>query len=103
MTHPRTLQLIMDSLRYWIRDMHVDNTLMILVNAYHEPIDFVLPAHPRGARWEILLDTRGASGQRRHRALRGGASYDLAARCLAMLRLVDMPSTSRSPGRDSST
>ncbi len=24
MTHPRVLQLIMDSLRYWIRDMHVD-------------------------------------------------------------------------------
>ncbi|MEM5788430.1 MAG: glycogen debranching protein GlgX [Syntrophobacteraceae bacterium] len=24
MTHPRTLQLIMDSLRYWIQEMHVD-------------------------------------------------------------------------------
>src|SRR5207302_3867078 len=24
MRHPRTLQLIMDSLRYWITDMHVD-------------------------------------------------------------------------------
>jgi isoamylase len=24
MTHPRTLQLIMDSLRYWVLDMHVD-------------------------------------------------------------------------------
>ena len=24
MTHPRTLQLIMDSLRYWVREMHVD-------------------------------------------------------------------------------
>jgi glycogen operon protein len=24
MTHPRTLQLIMDSLRYWALDMHVD-------------------------------------------------------------------------------
>ena len=22
--HPRTLQLIMDSLRYWVLDMHVD-------------------------------------------------------------------------------
>src|SRR5205823_13852251 len=24
MTHPRTLQLIMDSLRYWVLEMHVD-------------------------------------------------------------------------------
>jgi glycogen operon protein len=65
----------------------VDDTLMILVNAYHEPIDFVLPVRPRGARWEVLLDTRSASGRRRHRPLRGGTPYDLAARCLAMLRL----------------
>ncbi len=23
-SHPRTLQLVMDSLRYWVTDMHVD-------------------------------------------------------------------------------
>jgi len=65
----------------------VDDTLMILVNAYHEPIDFVLPAHRRGAPWEVVLDTRIANGRRRHRPLRGGESYDLGARCIAMLRL----------------
>jgi glycogen operon protein len=65
----------------------VDDTLMILLNAYHEPIDFVLPAHRRGASWDVVLDTRTANGRRRHRALKGGEHYDLAARSLAMLRL----------------
>jgi isoamylase len=65
----------------------VDDTFTILLNAYHEPIDFVLPAHRRGSRWEVVLDTRIASGRRRHRPLRGGDRYELAARCLAMLRL----------------
>jgi glycogen operon protein len=65
----------------------VDDTLMILINAFHEPIDFVLPANRRGARWEVVLDTRSADGRRRHRPLRGGESYALGARCLAMLRL----------------
>jgi glycogen operon protein len=68
-------------------DQIVDDTLMILVNAYHEPIDFVLPAHRRGAPWEVVLDTRTANGRRRHRRLRGGEAYELDARCLAMLRL----------------
>jgi glycogen operon protein len=65
----------------------VDDTLMILVNAYHESIGFVLPAHRRGARWDVVLDTRSADGRRRHRPLRGGEPYDLGPRCLAMLRL----------------
>jgi len=65
----------------------MDDTLMLLVNAYREPIDFVLPAHRRGASWDVVLDTRTANGRRRHRALKGGERYDLAARALAMLRL----------------
>ncbi|HEV8472152.1 MAG TPA: glycogen debranching protein GlgX [Methylomirabilota bacterium] len=33
MTHPRTLQLIMDSLRYWIQEMHVDGFRFDLASA----------------------------------------------------------------------
>lgn len=33
MMHPRTLQLIMDSLRYWIREMHVDGFRFDLASA----------------------------------------------------------------------
>jgi glycogen operon protein len=33
MTHPRTLQMIMDSLRYWIQEMHVDGFRFDLASA----------------------------------------------------------------------
>src|SRR3954463_2199628 len=33
MTHPRTLQLVMDSLRYWVLDMHVDGFRFDLASA----------------------------------------------------------------------
>jgi isoamylase len=63
-----------------------DDTLLILLNAHHEPVPFILPAHRRGVRWEALLDTRTRDGLRRHRLLRGGEAYDLEGRCLALLR-----------------
>jgi isoamylase len=37
----------------------VDDTLLVLINAHHEPLDFVLPTHTREVSWETLLDTRG--------------------------------------------
>jgi len=33
MIHPRTLQLIMDSLRYWVLEMHVDGFRFDLASA----------------------------------------------------------------------
>jgi len=65
----------------------VDDTLLILLNAHHEPIPFVLPAHRARLRWELLLDTREASLGRRHRLLHGGTPYELEARSLALFCL----------------
>jgi len=64
-----------------------DDTLLILLNAHHEPVPFILPAHRRGVRWEVILDTRTPHGGRRHRPLKGGEKYDLEGRCLAVFRL----------------
>ena len=47
----------------------------------------MLPAHRKGARWEVLLDTRIPGGKPRHRPLRGGERYDLGERTLVMLKL----------------
>ena len=63
----------------------VDDTLLILLNAYHEPIPFTLPAHRRKVRWQVVLDTH--DGKTAHRSMRGGEAYDLKARSLALLRL----------------
>ncbi len=65
----------------------VDDTLLILLNAYHEAISFILPAHRAGVRWELMLDTRHPEGRRKHRLMKGGEGYDLEARSLALLRL----------------
>ncbi|MFQ5846251.1 MAG: glycogen debranching protein GlgX [Candidatus Methylomirabilales bacterium] len=66
----------------------VDDTLLILLNAYHEPIVFVLPIQRSKLRWELVLDTRDAVGRRRYRLMRGGQPYDLQGRSVALLRLV---------------
>jgi glycogen operon protein len=65
----------------------VDYTFLLLLNAHHESIPFVLPAHRPKVRWELVLDTREATGQRRSRLLRGGEPYELEARSLALFCL----------------
>ena len=70
----------------------VDDTLLILLNAHHEPVRFVLPAHRPRLRWELGFDTREATGKAPHRLIRGGEPYELEARSMALLRL-------QSPGR----
>jgi isoamylase len=66
----------------------VDDTLLILLNAHHETIPFVLPAHRRKVRWESILDTYDPKSIRKKpRQMRGGEVYELNARSLALLRL----------------
>jgi glycogen operon protein len=64
-----------------------DDTLLLLLNAHHEPVAFVLPAHRPHVRWEPVLDTRVADGTPHGRARRGGDAYELDGRSLALLRL----------------
>src|SRR5205814_3004152 len=65
-----------------------DDTLLLLLNAHHRAVSFVLPAHRRGVVWEQLLDTRESFGRRKtRRAVKGGGSYRLEARSLALFRL----------------
>jgi glycogen operon protein len=65
----------------------LDDTLLILLNAHHEPLPFTLPAHRPGVTWELLLDTRTPEGRRLHRPMKGGEAYQLEGRNLAVLRL----------------
>ncbi len=65
----------------------LDDTLLILLNAYHEPIPFVLPAHRRKLHWWVIFDTADPASWRAQRRLRGAAPYPLDGRSLALLRL----------------
>jgi glycogen operon protein len=65
----------------------VDDTLLILLNAHHEPTPFVLPAHRPKMRWGVVLDTREAGAGGRRPLLRGGTSYEMEGRSLVLLCL----------------
>ena len=65
----------------------VGDTFLLLLNAHHEAIPFVLPAHRARVRWELVLDTRDWEVGQRVPAFRAGESYPLEGRSLAVLRL----------------
>jgi len=56
-------------------DPVMDDDLLILLNAHHDAVDFVLPAAP----WEVLLDTA------REDPAPPGKNYRLEARSLVLL------------------
>jgi isoamylase len=66
-----------------------DDTFLVLMNAHHEPLPFLLPAHKRGVRWEAVVDTAGISDKKQASIFRGGEPYRLEGRSLAVLRLTE--------------
>jgi isoamylase len=67
-------------------------TLLVLLNAYHEELPFVLPeAGAESTQWEVLLDTRSAEppkGEDGPLIYDVGDEYPLAGRTLVLLRRV---------------
>ncbi len=43
----------------------VGDTLLVLLNAWHEPVSYVLPEVEWGQEWEVLVDTAGATDLKR--------------------------------------
>ena len=60
-------------------------TLLILINAHHEKVPFLLPAHKKGTRWKPLLDTSVPDPRG---TVRGGTTYPLEGRSLVVLCLI---------------
>lgn len=69
-----------------IRRSGGDATLLLLVNAGHEGIDFILPETAQGRDWQFLLDT-AEPPQDHERNWEFGAAYPLGARSLALFTL----------------
>jgi glycogen operon protein len=64
-----------------------DDTLLLLLNAHHEPLPFTLPAHKRTVRWRTLLETSEPERtMERKTLLRGGTLLTLNARSVVVLR-----------------
>jgi len=80
MTHPRVLQLIMDSLRYWVLEMHVDGFRFDLASALARELYDV-----DQARWACLMDT--FDDDRRGHCVDGGVAYPLEPQSVAVFVL----------------
>jgi glycogen operon protein len=64
-----------------------DDTLLILLNGHYESLSFVLPPQRDDGHWELILDSREATGRRTQHVIRARKPYALEARSLAVFRL----------------
>lgn len=65
----------------------VGDTLLLLLNAHHEPLEFTLPVTREEHVWETLLDTAQDELPERQR-YHGNDAYSLESRSLVLLRTV---------------
>jgi glycogen operon protein len=67
----------------------VDETFLVLLNAHHEEVAFILPAHTKSVRWELVFDTSISLDDKslKHmKMLKGGHPYQLISRGFALFR-----------------
>src|SRR5437764_9143827 len=65
-----------------------DHTFLLLVNAHHEAIPFVLPGQ-QNIQWQLLLDTREPNGFLGDpKKVASGDDLDVGGRCACLLQLV---------------
>lgn len=63
-----------------------DETLLLLLNGHHEPVEFTLPATSAGGRWEVVLDTSAEDESKSASMLAQVEHSRLLARSLVLLR-----------------
>ena len=86
----KTLGMLLSGDALDVRDWRgapvTDDTFLILLNASHDPVEFVLPNHA-AVRWTVVIDTKDERGfldpQPEHGA---GEKLPLAARSFVLLR-----------------
>ena len=63
-----------------------DDVFLLLINAYWEAVDFVLPGHEKMSKWSKLLDTHSAKIPDKGK-IKAHENYQLGPRSLALFRL----------------
>jgi glycogen operon protein len=84
----RCLGMLMDgrSQATGLRQMAGDPTLLLVLNGYHDVVDFHLPQTPGGKQWRVLIDTNAP--QREPDDMDFGHAYQVTARSLLLFLLV---------------
>ena len=65
----------------------IDDSFLLLLNAYHASVPFTLPAHKKGVAWEWVFDTSKMDIKKFPKTWRGGKVYELEGRTAALFRL----------------
>jgi glycogen operon protein len=60
----------------------VGDSLLVMMNAHHEPLAFTVPGEEWGSRWEVVIDTANPAGPERLI----GRNLELAGRSMVVLR-----------------
>jgi isoamylase len=84
----RSLGMLMDgrAQETGIRRAGADATLMLVVNAYHEGVNFTLPEVPDGVHWTCLIDTNQPDSRGKEQ-LAFGTEYTVTPRSLLLFEL----------------
>jgi isoamylase len=62
-----------------------DDNFLLLFNAHHEPVPFLLPQFTPGTHWQVLVDTANPEAEREPARYPQGARYPLEGRALVLL------------------
>ncbi len=65
----------------------VDDVFFWILNAHHEPMDFVLPEVPEGDQWHLILDTRDEAMPEEVRLFDGRSTYQVESRSTVLFML----------------
>jgi isoamylase len=86
--HGRCLGMLMDGRAQptGLRKVGSDTTLLLIVNAHHDVVNFSLPEVPQGTSWTCLVDTNQDIPSRT--AFEFGHQYQVTGRSLLLLELV---------------
>jgi glycogen operon protein len=69
-----------------LRQRGVDATLLVVLNAHHDLVNFTLPEHAGDGRWRLLIDTN-VEGKLGKTEFARGDVYGVTARSLLLLQL----------------
>jgi glycogen operon protein len=64
----------------------VDDSLLLLFSAHHDPIDFTVPTGPYGEQWELVLDTDDPGVREGSKTYKAGDGVPLEGRSVVVLR-----------------
>ncbi len=64
-----------------------DDTLLVLLNSYHEPVSFSLPVPVADVKWQVILDTTTSGLASGEQIMNGKQPLEIAGRSVVMLRM----------------